>query len=226
VLRDPRVQVVYDDARHFIATTHEKFDIITSDPIHPWVKGSAVLYSREYFELCKQRLHPGGMVTQWVPFYESDRSVVQSEIATFFSAFPRGTIWGNDDEGRGYDTVMLGQVLPLHIDVGALQQRLDRPDHAQVKRSLAGPGLGSAVELLTTYAGGSDGLKAWLAGAEINRDRSLRLQYLAGLHLNSTKGADAYVEMLGHRKFPDDLFVDDSAQKQALWLALGGAVKP
>src|SRR5258708_25446491 len=39
VVDDPRVQVVYDDARHFILTTRETFDIITSDPIHPWVKG-------------------------------------------------------------------------------------------------------------------------------------------------------------------------------------------
>ncbi len=58
---DPtRVEVVYDDARHFILTTDEKFDIITSDPIHPWVKGSATLYTKEYFELCKKRLNPGG----------------------------------------------------------------------------------------------------------------------------------------------------------------------
>jgi spermidine synthase len=67
VLRDPRLQVVYDDARHFIRTTPEKFDVITSDPIHPWVKGAASLYTKEYFELCKSRLKPGGLVTQWVP---------------------------------------------------------------------------------------------------------------------------------------------------------------
>ncbi len=72
VMHDPRAQIVYDDARHFVLTTREKFDIITSDPIHPWVKGSATLYSKEYFELVKQHLNPGGIVTQWVPLYESD----------------------------------------------------------------------------------------------------------------------------------------------------------
>jgi len=67
VLDDPRTQVIYDDARHFILTTHEKFDIITSDPIHPWVKGAATLYTKEYFELVRRHLNPGGLVTQWVP---------------------------------------------------------------------------------------------------------------------------------------------------------------
>jgi len=93
VLNDPRVEMVYDDARHYVLTTREKFDVITSDPIHPWVKGSATLYSKEYFELVKQHLNPGGIVTQWVPLYETDMSTVKSELATFFDVFPNGTIW-------------------------------------------------------------------------------------------------------------------------------------
>lgn len=108
VLDDPRVEVVYDDARHYIRTTQETFDIITSDPIHPWVKGSAVLYTAEYFELCRQHLNPHGLITQWVPLYESTPDAVKSEIATFFDAFPNGTAWGNRDNGRGYDLVLLG----------------------------------------------------------------------------------------------------------------------
>jgi spermidine synthase len=220
VVHDPRVQIVYDDARHFIATTREKFDIITSDPIHPWVKGSAVLYSKEYFELCRQRLNPGGFLTQWVPFYESDRAVVQTEIATFFSAFPEGTIWGNDDEGYGYDTVMLGQADPLRIDVDALQQKLDRSDHYAVRQALVGLGLDSAFNLLSTYAGRRPDLKSWLEHAEINRDSSLRLQYLAGLQLNSSKGSASYSEMLGYRRFPEEIFRASEPARGALRLAL------
>src|SRR5262249_40664642 len=132
VMNDPRTQIVYDDARHFVLTTNEKFDIITSDPIHPWVKGSATLYSKEYFELVKQHLNPGGVVTQWVPLYESDPETVKSEIATFFDVFPNGTIWGNDNAGGGYDTVLLGQAEPVKIDVDKIQQRLDLPDYAPV----------------------------------------------------------------------------------------------
>ena len=41
--RDPRTEVIYDDDRHFVATTDEQFDTIRSDPIHPWVRGSASL---------------------------------------------------------------------------------------------------------------------------------------------------------------------------------------
>ncbi len=46
VLRNPKVRVITDDARHFLQTTTEKFDAITSDPLDPWVKGAATLYTR------------------------------------------------------------------------------------------------------------------------------------------------------------------------------------
>jgi len=160
------------------------------------VKASAVLYSQEHFELCKQRLKPGGLVTQWVPLYESDRAVVRSEIATFFSVFPNGTIWANDDDGYGYDTVMLGQREPLVVEVDALQRRFDQADHAKVNAALADLGLGSAIDLLSTYAGRLPDLQDWLKGSEINRDRNLRLQYLAGLQLESDQGAAAYGEIV------------------------------
>jgi spermidine synthase len=220
VVRDPRVEIIYDDARHYLATTREKFDIITSDPIHPWVKGAAVLYTQEYFNLCRDHLNPGGLVTQWVPLYESSRAVVQSEIATFFSVFPHGTIWGNDDEGYGYDTVMLGTRDAFTINLDEAQTRLDRPDHALAGQALAELGFVTANSLLSTYAGRAGDFTAWLREAEINRDRSLRLQYLAGLGLNSSRGAESYADMLRLVRFPEDLFTGSAERRESLRRAL------
>jgi spermidine synthase len=220
VVNDPRTQVIYDDARHFVLTTQEKFDIITSDPIHPWVKGSATLYSKEYFELVKQHLNPGGVITQWVPLYESDPQTVKSEIATFFDAFPNGTIWGNDISGGGYDLVLLGQVDPAKIDLDAMQARLDSPEGARVAESLREVGFGNVVQLLSTYAGQEPDLRPWLAGAQINRDGNLRLQYMAGLALNVSREGAIYSEMLGYRRWPDSLFAGSEEHKRALRYAL------
>jgi spermidine synthase len=216
VMKDPRVEVVYDDARHYILTTREKFDIITSDPIHPWVKGSATLYTKEYFELVKRHLNPGGLVTQWVPLYESKENVVKSELATFFEVFPYGTVWSNDENGKGYDIVLLGQAEPTQINVDELQQRLDRKDYLSVTLSLDQVEFKSAVDLLATYAGRGPDLQPWLKHAEINRDRNLRLQYLAGLGLNSYQSERIYDDMVFYRKFPDDLFVASDQSKHQL----------
>jgi spermidine synthase len=207
VTKDPRVEIVYDDARHFILTTKEKFDVITSDPIHPWVKGAATLYTKEYFELVKRHLNPGGVITQWVPLYESHLDVVKSEVATFVNVFPNGTVWSNDISGKGYDVVLAGRLDPTPIDVDALQARLDRPDHLNVAQSLREVGFQSALSLLSTYAGQGPDLAPWLVGAELNTDRNLRLQYLAGFGLNSYQNASIYDDMLRYRRYPDRLFV-------------------
>ena len=221
VLHDPRVEMVYDDARHYVLTTQEKFDVITSDPIHPWVKGSATLYSKEYFELVKQHLNPGGIVTQWVPLYESDLSTVKSELATFFDVFPNGTIWGNDTAGGGYDTVLLGQAEATRIDVDQLQEKLERPDQARVAASMREVGFGSAIALLSTYAGQGPDLRSWLVDAEINLDGNLRLQYLAGLALNNSMEGAIYSQMLTYRRYPANLFIVSDQLRPALMSALG-----
>ena len=221
LLTDPRVTIHYDDARHYVLTSRDKFDIITSDPIHPWVKGAATLYSKEYFEMCKRHLNPGGVITQWVPLYESNPETVKSEIATFFDVFPGGTIWSNDIAGAGYDVVLMGQAEETKINVDELQKRLDRSDHMRVAQSLRDVGFRSAVELVSTYAGRRPDLAPWLRGAEINEDRNLRLQFLAGMGLNLYQGRVIYDEILRYRAFPDGLFTASSDAERILRSRLG-----
>jgi spermidine synthase len=216
VVRNPKVDVHIDDARHYVLTTREKFDAVTSDPLDPWVKGAAMLYTREFFEAVKRRLNPGGVVTLFVQLYESNTDAVKSEIGTFFEAFPNGIVWGNTNNGQGYDLVLLGQVEPTRIDLDAIQARLERPEYAPVARSLREIGFYSAVDLFSSYAGQASDLTDWLKDAPINRDRNLRLQYLAGLGLNLYESGPIYAEMLKYRRFPDNVFVGSPARLEAL----------
>jgi spermidine synthase len=215
VLQDPRVEIVYDDARHYILTTEERFDIITTDPIHPWVKGSATLYTEEYFELVKRHLKPGGIVAQWVPIYESTEATVKSQFATFFAVFSDGVVWSND-----YDVVLMGRADPGPIDVDEVVRRLAREDHAEVLESLADVGFNSAIDLLASYGGRASDLESWLEDSVINRDRNLRLQYLAGMGLNSADCDQIVIDLNDMRKFSEDLFVGGSQNRLALREAL------
>jgi spermidine synthase len=204
VLDDPRVQLVYDDARHFLQTTRERFDIITSDPIHPWVRGAATLYSLEYLQLVRDHLNPGGMVTQWIPLYETDLRSVKSEIATFAQVFPDTTLWNPDLLEEGYDLVALGRTAPSPISETAINRRLAAAP--RVARSLDAVLLQSAAAILATYAGRAEDLAPLLSDAEINRERHLRLQYLAGLAANKDQRYVIFQELVKHRRYPADLF--------------------
>jgi spermidine synthase len=207
VIRNPKVEVRIDDGRHFLMTTDEKFDGITSDPLDPWVKGAAALYTREFFEIAKAHLNPGGVVTQFVQLYESNEEAVKSEIATFFEVFPNGAIWANTVQGQGYDLALLGQVEPLQINIDEMQERLRSMEYAPVARSLSEIGMFSALELFSTYGGRPADLRPWMENAMINRDYNLRLQYLAGLGLNLYQAEGIYFEMQRYINFPADMFV-------------------
>jgi len=216
VASDRRTHIVYDDARHYIFTTHDRFDVITTDPIHPWVKGTSTLYSKEYYELVKEHLNPGGVVAQWLPIYDSDQETVKSELATFFEVFPNGTIWSNYVNNEGYDLVLLGQAEATPISVDDMQQRLDRPGYTGVAASLNEVGFHSAVEFLATYAGRAADLQPFLTGAQINEDLNQRLQYLAGLGLNSMATPQVFRAILAYRKFPEGLLVGTGGRMDAL----------
>ena len=153
VVRNPKVKVHLDDARHYLLTTDEKFDAITSDPLDPWVKGAATLYTREFFNVVKSHLNPGGVVTLFVQLYESTEEAAKSEIATFLEAFPNGAVFANTINGQGYDLVLFGQLEDAKIDVDAVQARLNDPANAPIANSLREIGINSAVELFGTYAG-------------------------------------------------------------------------
>jgi len=116
-------------------------------------------------------------------------------------------VWSNYLNGDGYDLVLLGGTGDSPINVDELQRRLGRPEYANVSASLAETGFHSAADLLATYAGNARELAPMVANARINEDLNLRLQYMAGLALNSVAAPNIYRLVLSYRKFPDDLLV-------------------
>jgi spermidine synthase len=223
VVTNPKVDVQIDDARHWLLTTDEKFDAITSDPFDPWVKGAATLYTKEFFELIKDHLNPGGVVTVFVQLYQSGMPAVKSEVASFIDAFPDALIFGNTHEGGGYDIVLVGMKDPKPIDIDRIQKRLLDPANAAIANSLSEIGFNSAVDLFGRYAGTGPALEPWLVDAEINTDRNLRLQYLAGFGLNAFEQKTIYDQILSYRTLPPNIFSGAPESLLALQYAIEGA---
>lgn len=223
VFRNPKTHVVFDDARHYLLTTNDKFDVIASDPLDVFVKGTAALYSREYFESVKHHLNPGGYFSLYVPLYETDTPTIRSEIETFFAAFPNATLWANTRDGQGYDMVFMGQAEPLKINVDEIAARLDRPDYGPVKESLADVGIYSAEGLFSTYSGQKRDVGRWTEGADINSDSNLRLSYLAGWGINAKLDDQHYRQMLHFRQEPDNLFTGAEDRLKSLYRAIQSA---
>jgi spermidine synthase len=233
-----KTNIVIDDGRHFIRTFKGKYDVITSDPIDPWVKGCAALNTVEYYQMCKDHLKPGGIMALWIPFYESSEETSKSVIATFFKVFKNGIIWSNDQNGSGYDAVLFGSVdmhgssdTPLQLNVDKIQEYIDRPENEAIKQSIRDvhfgestiPGSCEAVEILATYAGTAPRMTNWTANTDnlINYDRNLRLQYIAGMYINNTDEVYIFNHILQNYSWPDEIFSGTPEHLAALKQLLG-----
>jgi spermidine synthase len=119
VLSDPRVRVVANDGRNHLLLGGPPYDVITCDPVHP-LFGSAPLYSLDYFELCRRRLEPGGIVCQYLPLHRMPTREFRRAIATFGAAFEETWVLF----GLGH-AMLVGSEQPLDLDWQRWQHRLD-----------------------------------------------------------------------------------------------------
>jgi len=220
VLSDPRTELIFDDARHYLATTNEAFDIITADPIHPWLKGSASLYTKEFLDLCRRHLNHDGLITQWVPLYETNDAAVKSQVGTFFEAFPNGAIWSSSLGDDPYDALTIAGTSPIKLDSKWLESQLEK--QLPLKESLAEVGVNSPLDIYRGYAGDAKSLQTWLSAYEPNLDRNLRLEYLAGLSIDQRDPTQIFDNITEDLSYPADLFELPPAEEAELrtWFEL------
>ncbi len=118
VVTDPRLKIIAGDGRHYLQQTTNKYDLISCDPTHP-ILGSGNLYTKDYFELCRQHLNPGGVVSQYLPLHKLRTKEFMGIISTFHSVFPNSVVWLGH-----YHAVLLGSLDPIQIDFQQWSERV------------------------------------------------------------------------------------------------------
>jgi spermidine synthase len=114
-LGDPRLRVIIDDARTYLRVNPTIYDVIVSEPSHPWVPGVANLFTQEFFELGRSRLRDDGVFVQWVQIYQLSTESLRSVLATFKSVFPHVMIFRVEGATKGKDLILAGSRHPLTL---------------------------------------------------------------------------------------------------------------
>jgi spermidine synthase len=109
------------DGRDGLLRSRERYDVVTTDPIHPAVSGSAALYTLEHYRLLADRLAPGGIACQWLPLYELEPDDIRGVVRTFGQVFRVAAFVA------GPDLVLVGTREPLALDPEAIERRLASP---------------------------------------------------------------------------------------------------
>jgi spermidine synthase len=166
-LATPRLQVQVADARRWVRSTSQRYDLIVADNFHPARSGSAALYTVEHFRAVGERLAPGGLFCQWLPLHQLDLETLRSIVRSFVTAHPQAhAVLAT----LSLQTPVLGLVARAGgepFDVEALRARLRT---VALPQPPAAWGLGDDWALLGSFVAGPRALAAWSAGAELNTD--------------------------------------------------------
>lgn len=117
LFQDARVRYTLGDGRAFLMRGVRRYDVIEADALLPNAAFAGSLYSRDYFELLRGRLKPGGFAVSWCPTPRTRDS--------FVAAFPHVLLLGE---------VLVGSETPIAFEREHVRARLDEPfthDHYQ-----------------------------------------------------------------------------------------------
>ncbi|MGA9993825.1 MAG: fused MFS/spermidine synthase, partial [Pyrinomonadaceae bacterium] len=170
-LEDSRVRLIVDDARTYLRVTPEHYDMIVSEPSHPWVPGVANLFTKEFFEIGSNRLRDDGVFVQWLQIYQLSTDSLRSVLATFHEVFPHVLVFRVGGVARGKDLILIGSRAPLNLD--HLSERMsDARTAAELKRVE----MNSPQDVQAWYVCDERQLGPAVAGAVINTDDNMHIE--------------------------------------------------
>lgn len=173
-LNDPRLRLTFDDARTYLRVNSTLYDILVSEPSHPWVPGVANLFTREFFTLGNSRLRDDGVFVQWLQTYQLSTESLRTVLATFHEVFPHVLVFRVRGETKGKDLILLGSRRALNLDLVA-----ERMKNARVAADLARVGIKSADDVRSWLVCDENQLAPAVKGAVINTDDNMHVETVA-----------------------------------------------
>jgi spermidine synthase len=182
-LTDPRVRLIVGDGRSHFQLTHQQYDVLISEPSNPWIAGVAALFTREFFLAARERLRPGGIMSQWANAYNISDRDLRSIVATFRSVFPYGTIWlvGRDD------VLLVGGLEPLDDRLANIPVNWKR---AHAADDLAKVGVLDPFSILTLFVGGARETEQYSNNAPLLADDRMTLEFTAPRELHQRRSGE------------------------------------
>jgi spermidine synthase len=197
-VREPRLTVVADDGRNYLAATQQRYDVIVSEPSNPWLTGVSDLFTRDHFHIAKRKLKPGGIYCQWAQLYELSPENVKIIYRTFAEAFKHVIVFSAEDLSS--DTVLIGSDEPLPLDLRRVNRAFGlRRVAAELERAY----IHSPEDVLARVLLSSrDEVLRFTAGAPLNTDDNARIELAAPRDLIGFERYKGYLETMYAPNWP------------------------
>lgn len=174
--RAPECQVHIDDGRQFLLTAEDRYDVISLEPLLPHTPPAISFYTRDFYQLCRDRLAEGGIMCQWIPVHATERENYRILIRSFLDVFENTSLWFYEQS-----SVLIGRVSDRKVPLEEIVRRLEAPEvsgHLQSIWSPGNKGMKSAPPrasrlatlALSGYRMGPEALRRYVDGVEAMTD--------------------------------------------------------
>lgn len=167
VLENPLVNLMIEDGRNFLLMTEKKYDIITADATHPTGADSWVLYTTEYYNLCRRHLTSDGLFVQWLPLHHLSFEGYCTILKTIRTVFPNVEIWFTGVNRNFGHTIVLASRKELVVDYKQLSERLMNPI---IREDLSAYDLDDPMNIISLRLMDERGIDKMVEKAPINTD--------------------------------------------------------
>jgi spermidine synthase len=179
-LDDTRVRLIKNDGRnHILLQPPGRYDIVINEPSNPWISGVSNLFTREFWEMGKTKLKPGGVWAQWIQTYSMGPEDLKSLLRTFATVFPHVQLFSTIEEA---DLVLVGSESPLELTYGKAEKLV--LGHAPVGMDLRQVDCGLPADILARWQLDERSILAFTSDVEFNTDDNMRIEYSAPLYLH------------------------------------------
>ncbi|MCW8895589.1 MAG: fused MFS/spermidine synthase [Sulfurimonas sp.] len=164
---DSRVNIKINDARNSLLISNKVYDIIVSQPSHPWLMGASNIMNKDFFEIAKSRLSKGGVNGQWVPLFKIDIATLKGIIKAYTSTFEHVVSFVNVSTR---DFLMFGSNEPIVISYEAVKKQMQNP---MTRAVLHENGIKEPEDIMEFFALSREELVLISANAETATDKNL-----------------------------------------------------
>lgn len=182
VLSDPRIHMTIADGRNFLLLSRDKFDIIRLDPPELHTAGIVNLYTKEFYELARDHLAPGGIFSIWVNMVMTPEEDLKHLVRTVASVFPYVSVWHGP---LFYSWVINGSMTPHDPDLARLMKKYEDP---KIRAEMESIGVGDPFAFLSHFVFSGDEARAWAGDGPLVTDDKTRLDFTVPRSLDSSYG--------------------------------------
>lgn len=186
ICQDPKAHIIVGDARTYLASCQNEFDVIIGDMFIPWRPGESRICTLDQFQSAYRALRPGGVFCQWFAMQQLTPEHFDLIASTFSQAFEHFYLFRNHLKAGNIPLALIG-IKNGELDWNVVRTRCEEERNFGKLRD---PSMRNVEGIGMLYLGKMQ--KSAAKNPAVNTLMNMKLELDSSLHFVAGNPADCY----------------------------------